>query len=142
GEIVWGELRPRLWFSPDGETWTSVDGGAGGPLDGTGEESVRDISAVGAGFVAVGTRTVDNEQDGLAWWSDDGETWEALDTPTLGGPRRQDVLTVAHTDAGIVAGGYSSDDSGLGQPVVWTSADGRTWDPGPAVPLRDERRSS
>ena len=142
GEIVWGELRPRLWFSPDGETWTSVDGGAGGPLDGTGEESVRDIAAVGAGFVAVGTRTVDNEQDGLAWWSDDGETWEALDTPTLGGPRRQDVLTVAHTDAGIVAGGYSSDDSGLGQPVVWTSADGRTWGPGAAVPLRDERRSS
>ena len=144
GEIVWGELRPRLWFSPDGETWTSVDGGAGGPLDGTGEESVRDIAAVGAGFVAVGSRTIDNEQDGLAWYSPDGETWEALDTPTLGGPRRQDVLTVAHTDAGIVAGGYSSDDSGLGQPVVWTSADGRTWGPAAAsLPLRpDESRES
>jgi hypothetical protein len=142
GEIVWGELRPRLWFSPDGETWTSVDGGAGGPLDGTGEESVRDITAVGDGFVAVGTRTIDNEQDGLAWFSPDGETWEALDTPSLGGPRRQDVLTVAHTDAGLVAGGYSSDGSGLGQPVVWTSADGRTWGPGAAMPLRDESRES
>lgn len=142
GEIVWGELRPRLWFSPDGETWTSVDGGAGGPLDGTGEETVRDIAAVGAGFVAVGTRTIDNEQDGLAWWSDDGETWEALDTPTLGGPRRQEVLTVAHTDAGIVAGGYSSDERGLGQPVVWHSADGRTWAPGAALPLREETSES
>ncbi len=142
GEIVWGELRPRLWFSPDGENWSSVDGGAGGPLDATGEETVRDIAAVGTGFVAVGTRTIDNEQDGLAWWSDDGETWEALDTPTLGGPNRQDVLTVAHTDAGIVAGGYSSDDSGLGKPVAWTSTDGRTWGAAALLPLRDETRSS
>jgi hypothetical protein len=143
GEIVWGELRPRLWFSPDGETWTSVDGGAGGPLDGTGEESVRDIAAVGAGFVAVGSRTIDNEQDGLAWFSPDGETWEPLDTPNLGGPRRQDVLTVAATDAGVVAGGYSSDGDGLGQPVVWHSADGRTWDaPTAPLPLRDEGRSA
>lgn len=143
GENVWGEVRPRLWFSADGETWESVDGGAGGPLDDTGEESVRDIAAVGDGFVAVGSRTVDNEQDGLAWYSPDGISWEGLDTPTLGGPNRQEVLTVTATDGLVVAGGYSSDDTGQGQPLVWRSPDGRTW--GPAVgplPMEAKRNAA
>ena len=142
GEIVWGELRPRLWFSPDGETWSSVDGGAGGPLDETGEESVRDVAAVGDGFVAVGSRTIDNEQDGLAWYSADGESWEPLDTPTLGGPQRQEILTVAATASGVFAGGYVSDAGGLGQPYVWHSADGRTWEDPIAVPLSGDNRVS
>ena len=130
GENVWGEIRPRLWFSADGAEWTSVDGGPGGPFDGTGEESVRAIAAFGEGFVAIGDRTVDNEQDGLVWYSPDGETWEEVDAPNLRGPGRQQVLSLAAHDGGLVAGG-SSDLTGDGQgdPVVWRSADGRTWDP-------------
>ena len=74
GENVWGEVRPRLWFSGDGEAWPSVDGGAEGPFDAAGDESIRDISAVGNGFVAVGSVTGDG-QDGVAWFSPDGTTW-------------------------------------------------------------------
>ena len=62
GENAWGEVRARLWFSADGETWESVDGGPGGPLDTTGEESVRDVASYGDGFVAVGSRRVDNDR--------------------------------------------------------------------------------
>ena len=143
GENVWGEVHPRLWFSADGETWEAVDGGAGGPLDDTGEESVRDIAAVGDGFVAVGSRTVDNEQDGLAWYSPDGTSWEPLDAPNLGGPNRQELLTVVATDGGVVAGGYSSDDNGQGQPLTWRSPDGRTWEPaiGP-LPMEARRNAA
>jgi hypothetical protein len=129
GEGVWGDVRPRLWFSPDGDSWTSVDGGAGGVFDATGEETVRAVTAAGDGFVAVGTRTLDNEQDGLVWYSPDGTEWEQVEAPTLAGSHRQDVLAVVGLDNGtVVAGGLSdTDGSGRGDPVIWRSEDGRTW---------------
>ena len=138
GENVWGEIRPRLWFSANGEEWTSVDGGPGGPLDTTGEETVRAVAPMGEGFVAVGSRLVDNEQDGMAWYSADGETWEQLDTPTLGGPGRQEVASLTAFDGGLVAGGMSDvNGDGRGEPVIWRSADGRTWEGSGALPLSD-----
>jgi hypothetical protein len=127
GENAWGEVRPRLWFSPDGETWSSVDGGPGGPLDTTGEESIQAVSAFGAGFVAVGWRDFEGEQDGIAWYSADGTTWEQLDAPTMGGPGRQNVQSVAAVGNVLVAGGFGVDANGLGKPVVWRSTDGKTW---------------
>jgi hypothetical protein len=128
GENAWGDVRPRLWFSPDGESWSSVDGGPGGPFDATGEESVNDIVAVGSGFVAVGSRTLDNEQDGVAWFSPDGETWEQVEAPTLGGTGRQELLTVALVDGVVVAGGFSAHGADRqGKPFVWRSPDGITW---------------
>jgi len=143
GENVWGEIRPRLWLSRDGgETWESVDGGPGGPLDRTGEESVTGIAALGEGFVAVGTRTVESNQDGVAWWSPDGREWEEVEAPTLGGPGRQALNTVAVTPDGIVvAGGFASDQNGQGQPTIWRSADGRTWGD-PSTPLEVNDRLS
>ncbi|HEY7073686.1 MAG TPA: sialidase family protein [Acidimicrobiales bacterium] len=134
GENVWGEVRARLWFSADGETWESVDGGPGGPLDATGEESVRDIASFGSGFVAVGSRRVDGEQDGIVWLSPDGKTWEEVDSPALGGAGRQDVTAVVDTGSGLVAGGFSAGD-GPGVSVAWQSPDGRTWAPSPGGPL-------
>jgi hypothetical protein len=143
GENVWGEVRPRLWFSPDGETWTSVDGGPGGVFDTTGEESVRDIAAFGTGFVAVGSRTADNNQDAVAWYSADGETWEQIDAPTLAGPGRQELDAVAATSTMLVAGGYSSPEGGQAVPVSWRSPDGRTWEPSSAaLPLNDDPRQA
>jgi hypothetical protein len=143
GENAWGEVRARLWFSADGKRWKSVDGGPGGPFDATGEESVRDVAAVGTGFVAVGSRKVDNEQDGVAWYSPDGTSWEQLDAPSLGGPGRQELLAVASTGQGVVAGGYADNDTGQGQAVAWRSADGRSWEPaiGP-LPLNADPRNA
>lgn len=134
-EEVWGDVRPRLWFSTDGDEWESVDGGAGGPLDATGSEAVHAVAPVGDGFVAVGGRTLEGEEDGLAWSSPDGRRWEPLDAPALGGPRRQDVLTVTAAGRGVVAGGTAdADGDGQGEPVTWASGDGRTWS-GPTGPL-------
>jgi hypothetical protein len=133
GESVWGQVRPRMWFSPDGETWESVDGGPDGPF-GDGASSVRAVAAIDNGFVAVGSRTVDNDQDGAAWYSADGRTWEALDAPTLGGPGRQGLLTVADAGDVVVAGGFVADESDQGKPVVWRSRGGQDWG-GASAPL-------
>ncbi len=144
GENVWGEIRPRLWFSADGEEWTSVDGGPGGPLDATGEETVRGVAPIGDGFVAVGSRVVDNEQDGIAWYSADGETWEQVDAPSLRGPGRQELNTVTAFDGGLVAGGMSDPDgNGQGDAVVWRSGDGGSWSaPSGALPMTDRRNAA
>jgi len=145
GENAWGEVRARLWFSDDGESWETVDGGPGGPLDATGDESVRDVASYGGGFVAVGSRRVDNDQDGAVWYSADGRSWEQLDTPGLSGPGRQEVTSVVDTGSGLVAGGFTDD--GTGGPaiaVTWTSADGRAWagSAGGPLPLQTDTRSS
>jgi hypothetical protein len=143
GENVWGEVRPRMWFSRDGKSWESVDGGAGGVFDATGEESVRDITAYGAGFVAVGSRTVNNDQDGVAWYSADGETWEQIDAPTLAGPGRQELDAVTASGTTLVAGGYGSAEGGQALPHSWRSPDGRTWEaPSAPLPLNDDPRQS
>jgi hypothetical protein len=133
GENAWGEVRPRLWFSADGEAWHSVDAGAGGPFDSTGDESIRDVAAVGKGFIAVGSATGDG-QDGAAWFSPDGTTWSRVKAPSLGGPGRQALESVVWTGKAVVAGGYASDGNGQGQAVIWRSADGAKWS-NPSAPL-------
>jgi hypothetical protein len=143
GESIWGDVHPRLWFSPDGENWQSVDGGPGGPLDTTGEESVNAIAPFGTGFVAVGTRDVEGEQDGVAWFSADGITWEPADATLMGGPGRQSVQSAVAINGMLVAGGYQDNQFGQGQPVIWTSTDGRGWTPGPTqIPLNTGRSAA
>lgn len=145
GETAWGEVRPRMWFSADGDTWKTVDGGPGGPLDKSGEESIQDIVAFGGGFVAVGWRDVDGEQNGVAWFSADGTKWEEVDAPTLGGARdgRQSVQSVTAFQDRLVAGGFATDTAGQGRPITWISTDGKTWGPAsPQLPVHDNRRNA
>jgi hypothetical protein len=143
GESVWGEIRARLWFSADGESWQAVDGGPGGAFDATGQESIREVAPFGEGFVAVGSRNLDNEQDGLAWISPNGRDWEQVEAPTLGGPGRQALESVTVSGGVIVAGGYMADATGQGKPVVWRSRDGRSWGPpSPPLPLNENTRSA
>ena len=141
GESAWGEVRARLWFSADGETWETVDGGPGGPLDATGEESVRDVASFGEGFVAVGSTRVDNEQDGAVWYSADGKSWEQVGSPGLAGPGRQELSSVVDIGTGLVAGGYADGDGGMGVAVSWVSPDARTWtgSAGNPLPLQEGR---
>jgi hypothetical protein len=143
GENVWGEIRPRLWLSTDGESWKTVDGGPGGPLDATGEESIRDVAAFGSGFVAVGSRTIDNDQDGVVWFSPDGEDWEEMDVPTMGGDGRQEARSVVSIGGEVVAGGFVEGSGGQGRPAVWRSRDGRTWgDTRTDLPMTDQRNAA
>jgi hypothetical protein len=142
GESVWGEVRPRLWFSADGDRWQKVDGGPGGPLDANGDESVRDIAAVGNGFVAVGSASGDG-QDGAVWYSPDGLEWTRVESPSLGGRGRQAIESVVWTGNIVVAGGYTSGTNGQGQPVIWRSGDGKTWgNPSAPLPLYSDGRTA
>lgn len=127
GERAWGDVRPRVWHSTDGEAWQTVDGGSEGPFAQSGQASISSVTAFGEGFVAVGWERVDGQQNGLAWYSPDGTNWEAIDAPSLGGDGRQALLSVATADGRVVAGGYSAGGAGQGQPVVWRSEDGISW---------------
>jgi len=143
GENVWGEVRPRLWFSSDGTSWESVDGGPGDTFDATGGESLRRVTAVGSGFVAVGSVDLDNNQDGAAWYSPDGRSWSRVEASSLGGPGRQELQSVTWTGGVVVAGGYRTDGHGQGQPYVWRSLDGKTWGkPSGPLDLYDDSRSA
>lgn len=144
GESVWGEIRPRMWFSEDGEHFEAVDGGPGGALDRTGQESVREVTAVEGGFVAVGSRTEDNDLNGAVWFSADGKAWEEVDVPTMAGDGRQALLTVADAEGVVVAGGYSiPPGEEEGNAVVWRSQDGRNWSAASSpLPLNRDSRTS
>jgi hypothetical protein len=144
GESTWGEVRARVWFSGDGETWEAVDGGPGGVFDATGQESVREVAAVPDGFVAVGSRTDDNDQDAVVWFSEDGRSWEEVEATGLGGEGRQAMLGVNAQGGVIVAGGYTSGADGQSQPVVWRSPDGRSWDSAsaPLPGITDDRTAA
>lgn len=138
GERVWGEIRPRLWHSPDGAAWTEVSGGPEGPFDQSGQESITDIAAFGNGFVAVGWERTDGVEHGVAWHSADGVSWEKLDTPTMAGDARQAVMSVATVGDTVVAGGYRADGIGQSQPVTWRSSDGTNWsDASAPLPLHE-----
>jgi hypothetical protein len=144
GERAWGEVRPRVWFSRDGQEWDATDGGWDGPFATSGEESITAVTAVGSGFVAVGWQKVDGEQDGLAWYSPDGDNWERLDASGMAGDRPQAVLSVTTAqDDVVIAGGYQADGSGQGQPMIWRSDDGRNWDEaGVSLDLHDDRMTT
>lgn len=143
GENAWGEVQPRLWFSADGTSWKSVDGGPGGPLDKTGEESIQSITAFRDGFVAVGWRDADGEQDGVAWISADGTTWEEVEAPTLGGAGRQSLQSVTTFQNELIAGGFVVDASGQGKPVIWMSNDGKAWGrPSGPLPIHGNNRNA
>lgn len=143
GERAWGEVRPRVWHSADGEQWQAVDGGSEGPFSQSGQESISAVTAYGEGFVAVGWERSGGEQNGLAWYSPDGVSWEAVDASSLGGDGRQALLSVTATDDVVVAGGYTVNSNGQGRPTVWRSSDGREWgsasDP---LPLNESRLST
>lgn len=141
GEQAWGEARPRVWFSADGQEWETVDGGWEGPFVTPGRESITSVTAVGTGFVAGGWQKLDGQHDGLVWYSPDGVAWEPVEAPAMSGEQRQAVLSVATTGDTVVAGGYQADDSGQGQPALWRSTDGgQSWDDAPvSLPLHDDR---
>jgi hypothetical protein len=113
-----------VWTSPDGVTWSRV------PHDdaifGGGWAAMHSVTVGGPGLVAVGTYSVDDDEDGRAavWTSVDGTDWSRVphDEAVFGGGRMNSVTAGG---PGLVAVG--STDAEGGNAVVWTSVDGIEW---------------
>ena len=130
GENVWGEVRPRLWFSADGADVGGVDGGPGGPFDGTGEESVRrSPRSATASWPSVPAPST-TSRTASSGTRPTARPGKRSTPPTCGGRAARRCCRSPRTDGGLVAGGMSDlTGDGQGDPVVWRSADGLTWDP-------------
>jgi hypothetical protein len=89
----------RVWWSPDGRTWTS---GGGAAFDAHGEVSVElaDVAATPDGFVTVGS--TNGACPGGIWESTDGRDWLCA-----GGAARSELVpyaVAASTDAVVAVG--------------------------------------
>ncbi|WP_067178805.1 hypothetical protein [Microtetraspora niveoalba] len=89
------------------------------------------LAAADGLFVAVGS----GGGDAGVWTSGDGGAdWKSrADSDVLGGPGRQALSAVAHGRKGWLAVGTTTSDPAVTRPLLVTSADGRTWKPGPDV---------
>ncbi|MFI7039429.1 hypothetical protein ACIBI0_22300 [Microbispora rosea] len=90
-----------------------------------------DVAASGGTFVAVGAAN----GDAAIWTSgNNGANWKDAAFPDLlGGPGRQALSGVAHGPRGWLAVGSTTTDPAVTRPLLVTSADGKSWRPGPAI---------
>ena len=123
-----GKDYPRVWTSTDGVSWAKHR------LPGTG--TVSGLAARGRTWVAVGS----TDDDWLVWRSvDAGARWSRVTKiPRVdddSGFNRSFNDVVRHGDGFVAIGAYHSDnlvdDSSGYQPMVYRSADGKTWRPDP-----------
>jgi hypothetical protein len=119
-------LDGAIWTSSNGTDWTQV---TSDELGGDGDQVIKRILttkpveglAVPA-IVAAGTSTVDGDQDGALWYSDDGEAWnrETSSEAALGGQNAQSINTISQLRTGLVAVG-SDASAGDDNAGVWTA---------------------
>lgn len=126
-----GKDHPRIWTTPDGDGWKVHK------LPGSG--TVSGLATRGRQWVAVGS----SGDDWRVWRSvDAGAHWSRVNKIRRAGGdsdfNRFFDDVVRHGDGFVAIGGYHSDDVGGGrsgyQPMVYRSADGKTW--------RHDRRSA
>jgi hypothetical protein len=126
--------RAAAWVTEDGVTWQRATPNQRA-LVGEGGLSMNDVVAVEDGYVAVGTESIDVDDDGNAdqhaatWFSPDGITWTRIaHDPTVFGDYGDHISmsAVAVGPSGFVAvGGGGRGDGRHG--VVWASSDGMSW---------------
>lgn len=111
--------RAAVWRSPDGRTWTAVDGGAA--FD---RAVMTGVGITGSGrLVAVGRDVRDVEHDrAAAWVSDDqGATWRRVDHPSFADA--QLIRIVPMGDGLVAVGGVP----GADEAATWITTDGEAW---------------
>lgn len=113
-----GRQEARLWWSPDGATWSAIT------PPGAADARVTGIAVLGDRIVAVGTRGTEREPAGsIAWTSRDGRAWaRAPEAPSLAAGL---MAAVAPGGPGLVAVGSDADQRSA---LAWTTTDGATWD--------------
>ncbi len=116
-----GEIE--IWRSPDGESWTMV-----GTLPGSGKVASLAVAQGPLGWVAAGDAYQRSKELPLAWWSTDGVSWQASDSPPFS------VSDIFADDAGFIAvGHYYPNGTGCvideaeAVGLTWTSPDGLLW---------------
>jgi serine/threonine protein kinase len=125
-----------IWLSTDsGAHWTPVTV----PVDHDAQDSISGVSFDGAGFVLVRPgRTASGASDGVAYFSQDGKTWQYAGTIAATGGWTPDVVkggdygfvVTGHTGRQYVA--YTS--TGTGTKWLPTGPLGGTSDSGPLTP--------
>jgi hypothetical protein len=122
------DRRPALWTSPDGKTWTRVDGiarGIAGGAKGPASSAITGVAANDDAVIAIGMDAQSDEPGAStvrAWVSRDGVAWT-----TARGERfaNGQVFSAATTPDGFIATGPSGGDSCRGG--IWESTDGTSW---------------
>ncbi|HEX5826171.1 MAG TPA: zf-HC2 domain-containing protein [Candidatus Limnocylindrales bacterium] len=134
-----------VWTSVDGRAWArsaaseALDTGASFPTSGP-QIGMFDVAAGDPGIVAIGYAARPG-MEATAWFSPDGASWERI---PLGGESTTRVNAVAFDGRRFVIVG--EDRSALSdaklatataRAAVWTSEDGRTWNPVPGAEVLD-----
>jgi len=125
-----GEGGPRItenvmWLSVDGRDWIEVDY----PLAATGNYDVMELFGAADGSYVMHALT--GGQEGHPWVSvslrsTDGTTWEVIET---GLPDDIAVGTIAMGPSGyLLTGDQTRSTDGSGNPSLWLSADGLSWE--------------
>jgi hypothetical protein len=117
---------PSLALAADEDAWREVSHTDAGNVEAFGEltEMTAVVRLSNGAFVSVGTAEAGSAP--LAWRSDDGSHWDAVEVPNPGLAGMRDVAL--GPDGRLVAVGYrggsSAGDGSTQRAQVWTSADG------------------
>ena len=114
------------WYAPGLTGWRRAAGARPGALDGPGNRSMNAVTAVGGGFVAVGS----SGARPAAWLSATGRTWTLVTPPLPAGAVSAALDYVAANGAVVAAIGTEVTSAGTRRPFAAVSADaGAVWTP-------------
>ena len=121
GWLAVGTPGPVVLTSPDGVHWAAAGGGIAADLAGAGSVT----AAAGLAGYVIAARLTAPGSPADVWWSPDLITWtRAQDANDATGAAQ--VAAVAALPEG--APGFVSAGSHDGQPAVWTTATGQSWE--------------
>jgi hypothetical protein len=121
-----GDSDAAVWTTTNGQVWKKL------PPDelvfgGTGDQLMNSLAGDDRqGYVGVGSGVLAEDptnQDGAAWQSQDGRTWDKI-KPTqsiFGGPGEQEMKFVTVTNGLAIAGGWDGSGGDL-DAAIWTSS--------------------
>jgi tRNA A-37 threonylcarbamoyl transferase component Bud32 len=132
-----GSYDAAVWTSENGTDWSRVDPTV---FAETGQQLMKAVAGGtdGIPLVAVGCENdyprcdlEGEESDAAVWVSDDGETWEAVELLRNGvvGSGIQTMIGLTRQGRTFVASGTATAGTGDLDAAVWTSSDGRSWNP-------------
>lgn len=138
GVTSMGVAVPAIWYSTDGIDWQQADV-EGTDSPGTAWCQLSSVVETDDGFAAVGCLSKAS-QDGAAWWSADGVTWELVHAPPAG--RLEQLYAIASDGRILVAGGAKTARAVIDEQaivsttgLIWISIDGgQTWEVQPDDP--------